>query len=158
MASPSVTRDLGAFLTGAVVGSSEASNVPSVITAAGTGDAAKVTGETIDLVNAGDSGVLCVTGMASLTAAKTLSIAAELQESADGSNWDTAEVVYAATVVASATGENHFAKVTSISLAARKRYIRFNLTPDLSHSGTDTADYSAVFLKADNNLPASSSN
>lgn len=157
MASPAYLTAVGEMLNGSVVGSSEAANAPSLITAAGTGDAVKVTGETIDLVNHGDSGLLVVTGMASITATKALTMAAELQESSDGSSWDTAEVVYAATTVASATGENHFAKASAITLKGRKRYIRFNLTPDLTAAGTDTAVYSAAFVTSDHVLPASTS-
>jgi len=152
--SPSYLTDVGSFLAAAVCGSSEDTNAPVVIVAASTGDNVKVTGESIDLLDKGDSALLVVTGMATLTAAKLATIAAELQESSDNSSWDTAEVVYAAATVASGTGENHFVKATSIALKARKRYIRFNLTPNLTHTSTDVMTYSAALVMSDNVLPA----
>lgn len=149
--------DIKSQVNVAVANNSENSGAPSLITAAGTGDATKVTGQSIDLLNKtnGGSGVLVVSGVAALTAAKTLSIAVELQESADNSSWDTAEVVEAATTVASATGNNQFARAYGILLKSRKRYIRFNVTPDLSHTSTDTATFSSVLVIAgDDVLPA----
>ena len=120
------------------------------LVAAGTGDATKVTGKTIDRMTPGSAGylsaVVAITGQAVLTDAKTISMAIELQESADDSSWDTAEVVQAATVLATSSGgtTEKFCAEHAINLAGRKRYIRFNVTPDLSHSGTDTAEWGAT--------------
>jgi len=149
--------DIKSQVLAVVANNSENAGAPSLITAAGTGDATKVTGQSIDLLGktSGGSGILVVSGVAALTAAKTLSIAVELQESSDNSSWDTAEVVEAATVVASATGNNQFVRSYGILLKSRKRYIRFNVTPDLSHSGTDTATFSSCLVIAgDDVLPA----
>lgn len=145
-------RDLAGSVKSAVAGSSTASSAPSLITAAGTGDNTKVTGQTIDRLGSSgsmaDSGVLAVAWQAALTNTKTLSFACELAESADGTNYDTAEVVQAATVVytAGSSATFHGVKEYTIDLSGRKRYIRFNLTPDLNASGTDTAVYGAVFV------------
>ena len=116
---------------------------PIAITAGGTGDAAAITGTTIDtLAYRGDAMLLIVSANAKLADTKTLSVAATLQESSDGTNWDSAETLYAATVIATgATPTTWYdeVKATHVELKHRKRYIRFNVTPDLSNTGTDTA-------------------
>ena len=144
-------QDLGSHVTGSIASASVNSGAPSLVTAAGTGDATKVTGDTVDRKVSGgsalaDSLVLVTAYLAALADTKTLSFAIELQESSDDSSWDTAEVVIAATVVATGTtgGTNETGvNVQNISLRSRKRYIRFNLTPDLSATATDTALFTA---------------
>jgi hypothetical protein len=139
-------NDINAELKSLVACASANSGAPSVITAAGTGDATKVTGQTIDALGYG-SASLCVAGLCSMGNTETLTIAAELQESADGSTWDTAEALYAATTVATSdtsADKIHFEKQTAINMEGRKRYIRFNITPNLSASSTDTAEFVAV--------------
>lgn len=133
------------------------------LVAAGTGDNTKVTGQTIDRYGASgvqryNSAVVSMAYHCVLADTKTLSIALEIQESADGSNWDTAEVIYAATVVATAANpalEFTGTKQTGVNLAGRKRYCRFNHTPDLNASGTDTAEVvGTVTLGGGHTLPA----
>lgn len=123
-----------------------ASNVPIVITAAGTGDNTKMTGRTIDRQGF-DSAVLCVGTYAALAADKTCAIAAEIQESSDGSTWDTAVALYASTVVATGdtgTGSEEWTQTrTAVNLRGRKRYVRFNVTLDLNATSTDTAVFQA---------------
>lgn len=112
------------------------------ITAAGSGDNTKVTGATIDTLDF-HSAKVSIAYKTTLGTADTLSFAIELQESDDDSSWDTAEVIQALTVVetGAATAENGVREYR-VDLQgngqARKRYIRFNITPDLSASGTDT--------------------
>lgn len=131
-------------------------------TAAGTGDATAVTGATIDtrvtIANGGGQGVeayakagavkFILGGITTLTAAKTLSIAAEYQTSDDGSTWNTAVPLLASTVVR--TGAVTATAITNLeydlSLESLPRYIRFNFTPDLSHTSTDTATLSAYAI------------
>lgn len=138
-------------------------------TAAGTGDATAVTGATIDTQftvtgkggNAKDilakasSVKFSLTGKTTLTAAKTLSIACEYQESSDGSTWDTAVALLASTVVK--TGAVTDSAITpleyNLSLESKKRYIRFNFTPDLSHTSSDTAVLSAIAILQADTLP-----
>lgn len=115
--------------------------------AAGTGDNTKVTGATIDRAIAGGSmflsAVVAVLGRAVLTEAKVLTVALEYQESADGSNWDTAVALYSATTIATGgTGGSTElgVKETDLDLSSRKRYVRFNATPNLDASGTDTGE------------------
>lgn len=130
--------------------------------AGGTGDNTKVTGATIDRKNGNNglymSALLSYGCRAVLQAAETLKLALELQESADGSNWDTAEVVYATTTVLTGPGGGGTVvgvKQTSFDLSSRKRYVRFNHTPDLSASGTDTFEViGQVALAGSNLLPA----
>lgn len=142
----------GHIVTGLACRNDGAAGIPSIITAAGTGDATKETGRTIDRMQSGamaDSLVVVTLFAASLDTAETLTLAHELQESADNSTWDTAEVVQAATVVATgldADAEGQSVQV--IDLRARKRYIRVNVTPNLSRAGTDIAVMMTAFILA----------
>ena len=143
MLSPSY--DLGgetkAFLGGYPVNSSN----PTVITAAGTGDATAVTGQSIDRLDY-DSAVLVIGWVAALADTKSLKLAVEYQESSDNSSWDTAVALQASAAVATSSGGTVEKGVTvfDLPLKARKRYIRFNFTPDLTASGTDTASLMAI--------------
>ena len=137
--------------------SSADSAAPVLILAGGTGDGVKITGETVD--TQGYSSVAVVTGyLAALADTKTLSFAHELQESSDDSTWDTAEVVEAATVYGTGTtgGTNERGKAEfAIDMKLRKRYIRFNVTPDMSATGTDTATFHTIAVMGGANvLPA----
>ena len=84
-----------------------------------------------------------------LTATKNLSIAAEYQTSTDGSSWATAVSLRAAAAVATATGVNSGQLEYDLSLESLPRYIRFNVTPDLSATGTDTAIIQTVAILTD---------
>jgi hypothetical protein len=142
------------FITASIAGASTVSSAPNVITAAGAGDATKVTGETVDLLNY-SSATLLIPWFVSLTADKTLTFAAEYQTSADASTWATAVELFAATTVATATGASKGVVQTALDTGALPRYIRFNITPNLSHSGTDVAVYCAVVVKGGSNyVPA----
>ena len=119
--------------------------------AAGTGDNTKVTGQTIDRLGF-RSGSVLISMKTVLAEAATLTIAIEIQESDDGSTWDTAEVIQAATTVETGnTGgstEYPCLKVDD-KFESRKRYIRYNITPNLSASGTDTVHWGAVCILGD---------
>ena len=128
------------------------------VTAQTAGAESKITGETIDLKDCHDLTVV-FDGSATLDAAEGLDLAAlELQESDDGATWDTAEDLVTAggagssyLAYSAAGGTVEFAAKVKIDLAktkARKRYIRFNPTPDLSASGTDTLTISGVAVLA----------
>jgi hypothetical protein len=150
-------KDLGAHVLSKAGGTTANAGAPSVITAAGALDNLKVTGQTINNINGGASGVLVLAGLTALGAAETLTAAVELQESSDGSSWDTAEVVEAATTVASggAGGNFHFLREYDIELAKRKQYIRFNVTLNLSAGAADTALAAWPFvIGGDDVLPA----
>jgi hypothetical protein len=130
---------------------SDNSGAPSLVTAAGTGDNSKVTGTTIDrkgtdVGSMAQSCELAIAWKTALTDTKTLSLAVEYQTSADNSSWDTAVVMQAATVVKTATATTNYVGIEkfTLDLTSLKRYVRFSVTPDLSHTGTDTALFVAV--------------
>lgn len=138
MAPPSITN-FGAYCTARVCGLTTA-------TAAGTGDATAVTGATIDRLGFGSAKVV-VSWKTSLTASQTLSLAIAYQDSADGSTWNTAVAIQAATVMATGALTNSVDEVQfSLDMTSLARYVRINFTPDLSHSGTDTAVVGAVLI------------
>ncbi len=110
----------------------------------GTGDAAKVTGQTIDRMPPGEPGsyscVLAIAAGAVLSEDETLSMAVEAQytDTPLGS-WDTAVVLQAAAVLLTggAGGSSEIGNIEiDVSFATRKRYVRFNVTPNLSAVGT----------------------
>jgi len=133
------------------------SGAPVLILAGGTGDGVKITGVSIDCI--GVKSIALVTSyLAALTDTKTLALAHELQESADNSSWDSAEVIEASTVKGTGTtgGTNERGVCEfAINMHARKRYIRFNVTPELSASATDTATFHTIAVKGGHDvLPA----
>lgn len=139
--------DVGALLDCEVGGYTQNSGNPIAITAAGTGDNTAVTGEKIDRQDY-QSCVLVIAGAADLQASETLTLKSiEYQESDDGSSWDTAVSIDSSEVVATGgTGgsDETFLFQSKLNLRGKKRYIRFNFTPDLSASATDTAVAVAV--------------
>ena len=156
MATP--RTDLGSSVKSVIAGASVASTAPAIVTAGGAGDATKVTGQTIDRKGY-YSGVLAVGWYAELADTKTFSLAVEIQESDNASSWDTAVALLAATVVAtgdSPTTDFHGVTELDINFKGRKRYARFNVTPDLSNTSADLAVWTAVCtLGGADQLPAS---
>lgn len=142
---------LGAHVTVHDVCSSTNAGAPSVITAGGGLDNVKVTGQTVDRMQGSPAGmamsaVLSSAYMAALGAGQKLFLAHEIQESADGSAWDTAVVLEATTQVATSGGGGNVRGVYSpswaqLDLTSRKRYFRINVTPDLDRVNTDTASF-----------------
>jgi hypothetical protein len=84
----------------------------------------------------------------SLTAAKTLSFAFELDSSPDGSTW-TSYATQAVAVAATATGAGQMD--FPVDLGNAQRYLRLIVTPTLSNTGTDTVQVmpTAVFAGFD---------
>ena len=117
----------------------------TALTAGGSGDNTKVTGASID-VTGFDSAKLSVGYSATLSASQTLSLAIEMQESADGSNWDTAVVLQTLAVVATATGTG--TATINVPISTAKKYVRVNVTPDLSNANTDTATINGQLVLA----------
>lgn len=110
--------------------------------AAGTGDATAVTGATIDRLSSSvlayESAKVVYSYKTSLTASQTLSLAVEYQTSADGSSWDTAVPMMASTVLKTGALTASVGQMAwNVDMTGFKRYVRFNFTPDLSHSATD---------------------
>ena len=138
MAPPSISN-FGAYCIVRACGSTNA-------VAAGTGDATAVTGATIDRLGYG-SGKAVVSWRTTLAATKTLSLAVEYQDSADGTTWNTAVALQASTVMKTGAATDSVDEVEfSIDFAGLQRYIRINFTPDLSNTATDTVDIGAVLV------------
>lgn len=153
--------DLGNVVKVAKAGSqADSSGDTIILTAGATEDGVKVTGQTIDRKGY-DSCVFALGYIATLANTKTISFAVEYQTSANGSSWDTAVALQASTVDATGDGvSTSFHGELEIplklgSVSTMKRYIRFNVTPDLSNTSTDTAIWSSVcILGGANVLPA----
>ncbi len=119
-------------------------------TAGGSGDGVEVSGDSNNKGQA-KSAVILIPYTATLAEAKTLSLLTKIQESSDGSTWDSAETLQAATVVATGgsggTTETGCHKV-NVNLSGRKEYIKMLITPDLSATGTDTAAIAGAWVFA----------
>ena len=146
------SQDLGANTRAVYCGTTQAAGAPIAIIAAGAGDNVQVVGATVDRLGTSgmpDSAVVTVAGLAALAAAATLTVAAEIQESVDGNVWAAAEVLYAATIVATGPGGGGnvtFLRETDVNLRGRLRFFRINVTPDLSAGAVDTAVVTATAL------------
>ncbi len=121
-------------------------------TAGGSGDATEVTGVILDRGANGfpQSAVLAVPYTATLAEGETLSIAYAVQSGSEDDLSGATELTSAAAAVV-ATGPSSGGTVTGtfevdLSLAGAGRYVRADITPDLSASGTDTAALSAVIV------------
>lgn len=116
------------------------------VTATGQGDDSEVTGESIDRLGY-DSVDVQFPYSVTLSSGETFSLAIEYQESSDDSNWDSAQTLRADSVVKTATADDTYTGVVSegLNLKGKKRYIRFNFTPDLSVAATsDTLEIMGV--------------
>lgn len=120
-------------------------------TAGGSGDATEVTGTIFDRLAIGSpsSGVLAVSYTATLAEGETLSLTYSVEEGAESDLSDAAVLKTGTVVLATGdTGGSTEAGVAEIdlNLKAAGRYVRADLTPDLSASGTDTAALAAVVV------------
>lgn len=150
------STDLEKGVNAVLAGYAQDSSADPLITVAGaTEDNVKVTGETIDRMGY-DSAVFVLTGSTVLTAAKTCSVAVEYQDSADGSTWNTAVALQASTVLATGAGTKDLLLELALNLRPLLRYVRFNVTLDLSNTSTDTAEWTAAaILGGKESLPVS---
>lgn len=135
------------------------------VTAGGTGDNTAVTGTTLDRFALGGGSLpltveFVLAWTATLAANKSLTFKnLKVEQSSDGSNWDS--TAYATFTdpgaVATSAGGGTVTGVTKVGLDIKgaKRYIRFDWTPDLTASGTDTATVVAMAVLAGfDRLPA----
>jgi len=117
-------------------------------TAGGSGDATEVNGVTLDTaaLSARPNSVLFVVdAKATLAATKSLTITANLQDSADGSNWaDITDPAVILTLTSAAGGTEVGVGTLGYDLSRARRYVRIQATPDLSATGTDTASICGV--------------
>lgn len=118
-------------------------------TAGGSGDNAEVNGATLDVqAIAGKPNSVCflVAATSTLAATKTLKITANLQDSADGTNFTDITDPAVILTLTGATGgstETGAAKL-GFDLTKARRYVRIQATPDLNATGTDTAVMTGV--------------
>jgi len=120
------------------------------VTAAGSGDATEVDGAWIDRRNYTSMKAVIVY-TTTLQSGETLSVAANLQDASDSSGTGAADFGDALTSTVQATGESGGSTETGVveldfDLSAADRYVRLQFTPDLSASGTDTAELAAVYI------------
>lgn len=144
-------KDIAAFLESKVI------TIDNDATAGGTGDATEVTpGDDIDMAPY-VSGMVHIHYVTSLTADKTLSFALQKEDSDTDGGSKSADVdVLTATVVktgaASAVEGTYDIPISAEQLKGWKRYVNFLVTPDLSHSGTDTVTWSATWIGLKRNV------
>ncbi len=125
----------------------------TALTAAGSGDNTAVTGAIIDraLIGSPLTGVLAIPYTATLAEGETLTLTYTVAEGAESDLSDAATLKTAAVVVATggAGGSTETGCLeVDLNLSAAGRYVRANVTPDLSASGTDTAAISGVIITA----------
>jgi hypothetical protein len=123
--------------------------------AGGAGDATTTTGAAIDRMGF-SSGAMPMTLAAAiayeatLQTGKTLAFGYAVQDSADGANWSDYQTGTSAVVATGATAASAVAGQleVGVNLTSARRYFRFNHAPDLSATGTDTAQSRAVGFAA----------
>ena len=125
----------------------------TTVTAGGAGDATEIDGISIDRQSLGslyESCKLSIVGAGNVTSGLTLTVTANMQDSDDGSTWADYGTAYAATVVLTgASGgstQSSFQVFLDNDLRPAKRYIRCQVTPDMSDTDDDTALIAAVLV------------
>lgn len=139
----SLFRDIGEWITALFAAS-------GIATAAGAGDATEVDGAYVDRQNY-LSAKLVITGQAVLQQDETLSIAANLQDAIDDQGTGVADFgdAFANAVVATggAGGSTESFEVEiDVDLSSARQYVRAQVTPNLSASGTDTLRWAAAWI------------
>ncbi|MBC9178564.1 hypothetical protein [Pseudoroseomonas ludipueritiae] len=140
-------RDDAAFSTPVYAASETA------LTAAGAGDNTEITTAQLDLqtqfgTRRFTSLTLVLTALATLSANKALDLkAVRFQHSDDATTWeDVKPGVTALTLTSTTAGTVTGAADLGCNLAETKRYLRAKFTPDLSHTGTDTAKVGVAYV------------
>lgn len=139
--------DIGALTKTLYCSSSNNAGAPSLITANAGLDNLKVDGDGIDKTGY-LSGVVQVVGLAALADAETVTLTVEREESDDDSVWVNPTEVQAATVVATSSGgtNENFVLEVDQNLKPLKKFVRYNVTLDLSAGATDTAIFDCALL------------
>jgi hypothetical protein len=117
------------------------------LTAGGAGDNVEVQGDTIDTTGCLSIAIV-IPFTATLDTAETLSLRTEVEESDDGSSFDAAVEIQAATVVATGLGTVDGAHQIADNVLQRKKFVRYNVTPDLSRGSIDTAEIAGAGVLA----------
>jgi hypothetical protein len=138
-----IQKDIGSVVENRVA------STPLVWTAAGTGDNTTLTGISIDreAVLSGGAGSPALSAKftalfgTTLASGATLNIAWTILDSADNSTFATYASAAGVTVATGVSGGGVVNSHSSINvnLSSAKRYIRADIVPNLSASGTDTA-------------------
>lgn len=118
-------------------------------TAGGSGDATAVNGRSLDVTTlaAGkaESVAFLIAVKATLAATKTLTVAAKIQKSSDGTNWTDVATATVLTLTGATGGSTEYGTgKIGVSLEYCAQYVRVVVTPDLSNTATDTAQLSGV--------------
>lgn len=119
--------------------------LPTTAVAAGTGDATEIDGTSIQRSALGsmyESCKLTIVGNATLSSGLLITLVANLQDSADGSTWadfGTALALTTAGTGGSGGDEQQFDIDLDNDIRGAKDYLRVQVTPNLTHTGTDTA-------------------
>lgn len=146
MTNPAMLKNAGAWVTGAFA------FVSTPATAGGTGDATEVNGVAIDLLAYGTryrSAKLVIPVRATLASGATLSIAANFQDGAASNSWsDYATALTNAVHLTGPSGGGAAVGVAEleVDITGARRWLRVQVTPDLSSTGTDTAVMGAGVL------------
>jgi hypothetical protein len=117
--------------------------------AGGTGDATEVVGKVVDtFISQGQafSALVELFWVTTLTAAKTLGYKVTIEESDNNSSWGAKEYLLGSsgayeTVETGADTGIVQSWCYKLDLSGRKRYFRIAVTPDLSHTSTDTVTF-----------------
>ncbi|TJW14453.1 MAG: hypothetical protein E5W82_10785 [Mesorhizobium sp.] len=133
-------------------------------TAAGAGDATEVDCAWIDRelegIGMAQSAKLVIAFTAALATGETLSFAGNFQDATALAGTGSADFASAFAAAVVATGDSGGSTETGtyevdIDLAGAREFIRTQITPNLSASGTDTCEWSAVLvLYGDHNQPS----
>ena len=124
----------------------------TALLAAGTGDNTEINGDGINRSGLGsmyESCKLIITGVATVASGASITIAANLQDSADGSTWaDYGDALATVTLLTGTSGgsEIQFETTLDNDLRGAKQYIRAQVLPDLSAGSTDTAIVGAALV------------
>ena len=122
------------------------------VTAAGTGDNTEVNGAWVDRQGFNSLKVV-IAYTATLGDAETLAVAANLQDASDDDGTGVADYGTALSSTVQTTGNSGGSTETGVveldfDVSGADRYVRIQFTPNLSASGTDTAEMAAVYLLA----------
>jgi len=143
------TRNGGAFSRSNFVA------INKTATAGSTGDATEVDGAWVDraLTDYGIalSAKLTIAYTTALAGGETLTFAVQMQDDALGDGADPTDVLSAVAASVAATGDSGGSTETGtididLDLSGLRQFFRAQVTPNLSASGTDTAEWAAVIM------------
>jgi hypothetical protein len=150
-------HDIGSYL------SAEPALIPAVITAGAGNDGVEVNGPAFDRLTAGrglaKSVKLVIFGVATIAGGQSLAITANLQDDTvlafTGTPADLEPVLAATTVLSGAATNGKFRAELDVDIQGARRYLRAQITANLTAASVDTCALAAVFvLGGQQNYPA----